>query len=117
MTLLVQDDKNQRRHGEDDGAGRRAVPGMSHQLPYPKRILADSTLLLSSALHVFQAMCLPAALDSDTPLLQDNTKDNPASKVKEPQHFSKTVGGEPCQQLIVQLDRKPEVDNPGALSA
>ncbi len=49
--------------------------------------------------------------------MQDNTKDNPASKVKEPQHFSKTVGGQPCQQLIVQLDRKPEVDNPGALSA
>lgn len=50
-------------------------------------------------------------------MLQDNTKDNPASKVKEPQHFSKTVGDEPCQQLIVQLDRTPEVDNPGALSA
>ncbi len=48
---------------------------------------------------------------------QDNTKDNPAAKVKLPQHFSKTVGSEPCQQLIVQLDRTPEVDNPGALSA
>ena len=48
---------------------------------------------------------------------QDNTKDNPASKVKEPQHYSKTVGDKPCQQLIVQLDRTPEVDNPGALSA
>jgi hypothetical protein len=49
--------------------------------------------------------------------LQDNTKDNPAAKVKLPQHFSKTVGNKPCQQLIVQLDRTPEVDNPGALSA
>lgn len=48
--------------------------------------------------------------------LQDNTKDNPAAKAKLPQHFSKTVGSDPCQQLIVQLDRAPEVDNPGALS-
>ena len=60
---------------------------------------------------------LPTATPHGVSVLQDNTKDNPASKVKEPQHFSKTVGDEPCQQLIVQLDRAPEVDNPGALSA
>ena len=60
---------------------------------------------------------LARTLAYDVSVWQDNTKDNPASQVKEPQHFSKTVGDEPCQRLIVQLDRAPEVDNPGALSA
>ena len=46
-------------------------------------------------------------------LFQDNTKDSPAAK--EPHHFSGTVGEGPCQQVIVQMSRKPEVDNPGPL--
>jgi hypothetical protein len=47
-------------------------------------------------------------------LAQDDTKDSPAAK--QPQHQSGVVGDAPNQQLILQIDRKPEVDNPGALS-
>ena len=39
--LLVQDDKNQRRHGEDDGAGRRVIPGVTHQLSSLPLALVD----------------------------------------------------------------------------
>ncbi|KAL3693057.1 hypothetical protein R1sor_006708 [Riccia sorocarpa] len=42
-------------------------------------------------------------------LFQDNTKDSPAAKV--PQHFSGAVGDVPCQQFILQINRKPEVNN------
>lgn len=43
-------------------------------------------------------------------LFQDNTKDSPAQN--QPQHYSGVVGNKPCQQLIVQLSRTPEVNNP-----
>jgi hypothetical protein len=43
-------------------------------------------------------------------LFQDNTKDSPASD--QPQHYSGVVGDKPCQQMIVQLSRKPETNNP-----
>lgn len=43
-------------------------------------------------------------------LFQDNVADGPASK--EPKHYSGTYGDVPCQQLIIQVDRKPEIDNP-----
>ncbi|KAK3239473.1 hypothetical protein CYMTET_50597, partial [Cymbomonas tetramitiformis] len=46
-------------------------------------------------------------------LFQDNTPDAPAAKI--PQHYSGTVGDVPCQQMIIQVDRAPEVDNPGCL--
>eukprot|EP00877_Chromochloris_zofingiensis_P009328 jgi/Chrzof1/4649/Cz14g21120.t1 len=46
-------------------------------------------------------------------LFQDNTSDCPADK--EPKHFSGVVGNQPCQQMIVQVSRKPEVDKPGSL--
>lgn len=34
---------------------------------------------------------------------------------QEPKHLSGVVGDEPNQQFIVQVDRDPEVDNPGSL--
>jgi len=43
-------------------------------------------------------------------LFQDNTKTSPASN--KPQHYSGVVGDKPCQQMIVQISRAPEVDNP-----
>ncbi|KAK9814294.1 hypothetical protein WJX72_003545 [[Myrmecia] bisecta] len=46
-------------------------------------------------------------------LFQDDVKDSPAAK--QPTHQSGVVGDEPNQQLIVQVQRKPEVDNPGTL--
>eukprot|EP00897_Mesotaenium_endlicherianum_P002423 jgi/Mesen1/2208/ME000152S01289 len=46
-------------------------------------------------------------------LFQDNTADCPSEK--QPKHFSGVVGDGPNQQLIIQVDRKPEVDNPGSL--
>lgn len=45
-------------------------------------------------------------------LFQDDTKDSPAAKV--PQHQSGQRGVVTNQQLIVQLKRSPEVDNPGS---
>jgi hypothetical protein len=44
-------------------------------------------------------------------LFQDNTKESPAAKV--PMHESGVLGTVPCQQLIIQLLRAPEVDRPG----
>lgn len=44
-------------------------------------------------------------------LFQDDTDKSPAKKV--PKHWSGVVGDEPNQQVIIQVDRKPEVDNPG----
>jgi len=43
-------------------------------------------------------------------LFQDNTKNSPANTP--PEHFSGVVGDEPCQQLIVQLSRPPQVNEP-----
>ena len=42
-------------------------------------------------------------------LYQDNVADHPADK--QPQHFSGTRDEE-CAQMIVQLRREPEYDNP-----
>ncbi|CAM6087454.1 unnamed protein product [Calypogeia fissa] len=42
-------------------------------------------------------------------LFQDNTKTTPAQKLG--QHYSGAVGDVPCQQMIVQFNRPPEVDN------
>ena len=44
---------------------------------------------------------------------QDNTEDSPA--VKHPKHQSGQIGDSPNHQLIVQINRRPEVDNPGSL--
>ena len=52
-------------------------------------------------------------IKTDTAWMQDNTKDSPAAK--QPKHLSGQLGDTPNRQLIVQIDRKPEVDNPGAL--
>lgn len=46
-------------------------------------------------------------------LFQDNTKECPSAKP--PQHYSGVVGSEPNQQMIIQVDFKPEVDHPGPL--
>jgi hypothetical protein len=46
-------------------------------------------------------------------LFQDDVEDSPAAKT--PKHASGVNGDEPNQQLILQVDREPEVDNPGAL--
>ncbi|KAG0589951.1 hypothetical protein M758_1G057600 [Ceratodon purpureus] len=43
-------------------------------------------------------------------LFQDNTANSPADK--SPQHYSGTHGDKPCHQLIIQLSRPPQVDNP-----
>jgi hypothetical protein len=43
-------------------------------------------------------------------LFQDNTKECPTAK--EAKHYSGTVGEAPCQQIILHVDRKPEVDHP-----
>ena len=43
-------------------------------------------------------------------LFQDNTKTSPAKK--QPMHYSGTVGNHPCQQMVVQISRTPQVDNP-----
>jgi hypothetical protein len=43
-------------------------------------------------------------------MFQDNTKTSPADK--QPEHYSGTVGDTPCHQLVVQLSRPPQVDNP-----
>lgn len=43
-------------------------------------------------------------------LFQDNTKTSPAKK--QPMHYSGTVGTHPCQQMVVQISRPPQVDNP-----
>ena len=43
-------------------------------------------------------------------LFQDNTKTSPAKK--QPMHYSGTVGNHPCQQMVVQISRPPQVDNP-----
>jgi hypothetical protein len=43
-------------------------------------------------------------------LFQDNTKNSPANTP--PEHFSGVIGDEPCQQMIVQLSRPPQVDEP-----
>lgn len=49
-------------------------------------------------------------------LFQDNTKDNPAAKKgAKAMHESGTEGDVPCRQLMLFVDRKPEVDNPGPL--
>ncbi len=44
---------------------------------------------------------------------QDDVKECPSDKV--PQHYSGVVGDVPCQQMIVQLKRKPDVDKTGVL--
>ncbi|BDA48122.1 hypothetical protein COCOBI_11-3800 [Coccomyxa sp. Obi] len=46
-------------------------------------------------------------------LFQDDVKDSPAKKT--PGHWSGVVGDWPCQQMIIQVTRKPEVDKPGSL--
>ncbi|KAK9868697.1 hypothetical protein WJX84_001433 [Apatococcus fuscideae] len=46
-------------------------------------------------------------------LFQDNIEDSPADKP--PSHFSGVEGDQPCQQVVIQVDRKAEVDNPGSL--
>jgi hypothetical protein len=43
-------------------------------------------------------------------MFQDNVENSPAAK--QPQHKSGTNGKEPCNQMIMQVERKPEVDNP-----
>jgi hypothetical protein len=43
-------------------------------------------------------------------LFQDNTKNSPANTP--PEHFSGVIGDEPCQQMIVQLSRPPQVNEP-----
>jgi len=43
-------------------------------------------------------------------LFQDNTKNSPANK--QPEHYSGVVGDQPCQQMIVQLSRPPQVNEP-----
>jgi len=43
-------------------------------------------------------------------LFQDNTATSPADK--QPEHYSGTHGNKPCQQLVVQISRPPQVDNP-----
>jgi hypothetical protein len=43
-------------------------------------------------------------------LFQDNTATSPADK--QPKHYSGTHGNKPCQQLVVQISRPPQVDNP-----
>lgn len=43
-------------------------------------------------------------------LFQDDTESSPAANI--PEHFSGVVGDKPCQQMIVQMSRKPEVNNP-----
>lgn len=42
-------------------------------------------------------------------LFQDDISTSPADKT--PEHYSGTVGNEPCQQLVVQLTRPPQVDS------
>ncbi|KAG6549417.1 hypothetical protein Mapa_009136 [Marchantia paleacea] len=42
-------------------------------------------------------------------LFQDDTVDSPAAKI--PEHFSGAVGAVPCQQMIIQFNRPPEVDS------
>lgn len=42
-------------------------------------------------------------------LFQDNTAKSPAAKI--PEHYSGTVGDVPCQQMVIQLNRTPNVDS------
>ena len=46
-------------------------------------------------------------------LFQDNIEGSPADKP--PSHFSGVEGDQPCQQVVIQIDRKAEVDKPGSL--
>jgi hypothetical protein len=43
-------------------------------------------------------------------LFQDDVENSPAAKP--PQHASGTVGSEPCNQMVLQVNRAPELDNP-----
>ena len=57
---------------------------------------------------------LPQIMGPGDILFQDDVKDSPAKNTPRG-HQSGVVGDFPCQQMIVQVSRKPEVDNPGCL--
>ena len=50
-------------------------------------------------------------------LYQDNVKTHPMAEegTRKAQHYSGARGG-PCNQMVVQVDRAPEVNNPGCWS-